>query len=209
MVTLTLPGTIGSISQTIQLDSRPLTDPVVLAANPLRSLPGQQDIPLLTAFGKYFYFVGAVPGSTGALEKYFINAPGLYDPVGTASQYIQLANTQKVELATEGEMQDFDFFAAQAIRTDSSMINLPSNSSREDVFFYANQVLLGKQSGSFAGATLAIDDSFMEFWDGGWRDWATLGGAVQGGANLSIPQQPLRSSIQHIIKSTWLNLCVS
>ncbi|NDB95468.1 MAG: hypothetical protein EBZ78_04845, partial [Verrucomicrobia bacterium] len=187
VVTLTLPGTIGSISQTIQLDSRPLTDPVVLAANPLRSLPGQQDVPLLTAFDKYFYFVGAVPGSMGALEKYFINAPGLYDPVGTASQYIQLANTQKVELATEGEMQDFDFFAAQAIRMDSSMINLPSNSSREDVFFYANQVLLGKQSGSFAGATLAKDDSFMEFWNGGWRDWAVLGGSVQGGVTLELP----------------------
>lgn len=62
----------------------------------------------------------------GALEKYFINAPGAYDPAGTASQYIQLANTQKVELATVDEIQDFDFFAAQAIRMDSSMSNLPS-----------------------------------------------------------------------------------
>jgi hypothetical protein len=187
VVSLTLPGTIGTITQSIKLDSRPLSDPVVRAANPLRALTTLKDIPMLTSFDKYFYFVGAIPGSMGALEKYFINAPGAYDPAGTASQYIQLANTQKVELATDGEMQDFDFFAAQAIRMDSSISNLPSNSSRGDVFFYANQVLLGKQSAGFSGATLAMDDSFMEFWDGGWRDWAVLGGSVQGGVTLELP----------------------
>jgi hypothetical protein len=187
VVSLTLPGTIGTITQTINLDSRPLSDPVVKAANPMRPLLVLKDIPMLTSFDKYFYFVGAIPGSMGALEKYFINAPGAYEPVGTASQYIQLANTQKVELATDGEMQDFDFFAAQAIRMDSSMSNLPSNSSRGDVFFYASQVLLGKQSAVFSGATLAMDESFMEFWDGGWRDWAVLGGSVQGGATLTLP----------------------
>jgi hypothetical protein len=114
--------------------------------------------------------------------------------VGTASQYIQLANTQKVELATDGEMQDFDFFAAQAIRMDSSMSNLPSNSSREDVFFYANQVLLGKETAGFSGTTLnplTMDDSFMEFWDGGWRDWAVSGGSIKqdlvDGPTLTLP----------------------
>ena len=187
LVSLTLPGTIGTITQTIKLDSRPLSDPVVQAANPMRALIVLKDIPMLTSFDKYFYFVGAVPGSMGALEKYFINAPGLYDPTGINSDYKQLANTQKVELATEGENQDFDFFAAQAIRMDSSMSNLPSNSSRGDVFFYASQVLLGKQSAVFSGATLAMDESFMEFWDGGWRDWAVLGGSVQGGATLTLP----------------------
>jgi hypothetical protein len=190
VVSLTLPGTIGTITQTIKLDSRPLSDPVVQAANPLRALTTLKDIPMLTSFDKYFYFVGAIPGSMGALEKYFINAPGAYDLAGTTSKYIQLANTQKVELATDGEMQDFDFFAAQAIRMDSSMSNLPSNSSREDVFFYANQVLLGKQTARFSGATLnplTMDDSFMEFWDGGWRDWAVLGGSVQGGVTLELP----------------------
>jgi hypothetical protein len=48
-------------------------------------------------------------------------------------------------------------------------------------------VLLGKQSAVFSGATLAMDESFMEFWDGGWRDWAVLGGSVQGGATLTLP----------------------
>ena len=187
VVSLTLPGAIGTITQTIKLDSRPLSDPVVRAANPLRALMTLKDIPMLTSFDKYFYFVGAIPGSMGALEKYFINAPGKYEPAGTGSQYIQLANTQKVELATEGEMQDFDLFAAQAIRMDSSMSNLPSNSSREDVFFYASQVLLGKQSARFSGATLGMDESFMEFWDGEWRDWAVLGGSVQGGVTLELP----------------------
>ena len=190
VVTLTLPGAIGTITQTIKLDSRPLSDPVVQAANPMRALTTLKDIPLLTAFDKYFYFVGAIPGSMGALEKYFIDAPGLYDPAGSASQYIQLASTQKVELATVDEIQNFDFFAAQAIRMDSSMSNLPSNSSREDVFFYANQVLLGKETAGFSGTTLnplTMDDSFIEFWDGGWRDWAVLGGDVQGGVTLELP----------------------
>jgi hypothetical protein len=192
VVSLTLPGTIGTITQTIKLDSRPLSDPVVQAANPMRALATlKANIPLLTAFDKYFYFVGAIPGSMGALEKYFINAPGSYDPAGTTSQYIPLASTQKVELATNGEIQDFDFFAAQAIEvTDVRSNNFPAGSNREDVFFYANRVLLGKQPAGFSGTTLnplAMDDSFMEFWDGGWRDWAVLGGSVQGGVTLELP----------------------
>jgi hypothetical protein len=32
-----------------------------------------------------------------------------------------------------------------------------------------------------------MDESFMEFWDGGWRDWAVLGGDVQGGVTLKLP----------------------
>ena len=190
LVSLTLPGTIGTITQTIKLDSRPLSDPVVQAANPMRALIVLKDIPMLTSFDKYFYFVGAVPGSMGALEKYFINAPGRYDPTGINSDYKQLADTQKVELATDGENQDFDFFAAQAIKMASSSNNFPTDSNREDVFFYANQVLLGKPTAGFSGTAsdpLLMDESFMEFWDGGWRDWAVLGGSVQGGATLTLP----------------------
>ena len=193
VVSLTLPGTIGTITQTIKLDSRPISDPVVQAANPLRALTNLQDIPLLTAFDKYFYFVGAIPGSMGALEKYFINAPGVYDPAGTASQYIQLANTQKVELATVDEIQNFDFYAAQAIKMtyeNNFLVDLSLTPSRKDLFFYANQVLLGKATAGFSGTEsnpLLMDESFMEFWDGGWRDWAVLGGDVQGGVNLKLP----------------------
>lgn len=193
VVSLTLPGTLGTITQSIKLDSRPLSDPVVQAANPLRALTGAENIPLLSAFDKYFYFVGAIPGSTGALEKYFINAPGLYDPAGTSSRYIQLVNTQKVELATDGETQDFDFFVAQATKMNyvsNFLTDLSLTPSRKDVFFYANQQLLGIQTASFSGSTtnpLAYDESFMEFWDGEWRDWATVGGGVQGGAFLALP----------------------
>jgi hypothetical protein len=190
LVSLTLPGTIGTITQTIKLDSRPLSDPVVQAANPMRALIVLKDIPMLTSFDKYFYFVGAVPGSMGALEKYFINAPGLYDPTGINSDYKQIGDTQKVELATEGENQDFDFYAAQAIKMTNASNNFPADSIRESVFFYANQVLLGKPTAGFSGTAsdpLLMDESFMEFWDGGWRDWAVLGGSVQGGATLTLP----------------------
>jgi hypothetical protein len=193
VVSLTLPGALGTITQSIKLDSRPISDPVVKAANPMRSLTVLKDIPLLTAFDKYFYFVGAIPGSTGALEKYFINAPGAYDLAGTKSDYRQLTATQKVELATDGETQNFDFFAAQAIKMtyeSNFLTDLSLTSTRKDLFFYANQQLLGVQTASFSGSTsnpLTMDDSFMEFWDGGWRDWAVLGGDVQGGVTLELP----------------------
>ena len=168
----------------------------IILSNPLRVLAGANSIPLMAAFDKYFYFVSAVPGSTGALESYFINAPGVYDPAGTESRYIQLVDTQKVELATES--QDFDFFAAQAIKMTDKNGNdniflkdsLSLTPSRKDLFFYANQVVLGKQAAGFSGSTsnpLAMDESFMEFWDGGWRDWAVLGGSVQGGVTLKLP----------------------
>jgi hypothetical protein len=195
VVSLTLPGTLKTITQTIKLDSRPLSDPVVQAANPLRSLTVLKDIPMLTAFDKYFYFVGAIPGSMGALEKYFRDAPGVYDPTGIKSDYKQLAAAQKVELGTDGETQNFDFFAAQAIKMTSEndktifLTDLALTPSREKLFFYAKQQLLGKPAAGFSGSTvpLAMDESFMEFWDGGWRDWAVLGGDVQGGVTLKLP----------------------
>jgi len=191
VVSLTLPGTLKTITQTIKLDSRPFSDPVVQANNPLRSLTYLKDIPLLTAFDKYFYFVGAIPGSIGALEKYFSDAPGVYDPAGIKSDFKQITETQKVELATSGETQNFDFFAAQAIKMTSEsdktifLADLALTPTRKELFFYAKQQLLGKATAGFFGSTM--DDSYMEFWDGGWRDWATQGGSVEGGVNLKLP----------------------
>jgi len=193
LVSLALPGTLKPITQIIKLDSRPLSDPVVQTANPLRSLTVLKDIPMLTAFDKYFYFVGAIPGSMGALEKYFSDAPGVYDPAGTKSEYIQLVDTQKVELATGGESQYFDFFAAQAIKMTDKNGNdniflkdsLSLTPSRKDLFFYANKLDLGKQTAGYFGSTM--DESYMEFWDGEWRDWAVQGGTVQGGVSLTFP----------------------
>ena len=196
LVSLALPGTLKPITQIIKLDSRPVSDPVVQTANPLRSLTVLKDIPMLTAFDKYFYFVGAIPGSMGALEKYFSAAPGLYDPTGIKSDYKQLAAAQKVELGTDGETQNFDFFATQAIKMTSEsdktifLTDLALTPTRKDLFFYANQQLLGVQTASFSGSAsnpLAMDESFMEFWDGGWRDWAVLGGDVEGGVTLKLP----------------------
>ena len=195
VVSLTLPGTLKTITQAIKLDSRPLSDPLVQAANAVRSLTVLKDIPLLTAFDKYFYFVGAIPGSMGALDHYFSEAPGLYDPTGIKSDYKQITDTQKVELATDGEAQNFDFFAAQAIKMTSEsdrtifLTDLALTPNRKELFFYAKQQLLGKPTAGFSGSMvpLAMDESYMEFWDGGWRDWATQGGSVEGGVNLKLP----------------------
>jgi hypothetical protein len=201
VVTLTLPGTIGTITQTIKLDSRstiePLVDPVVKAANPIRALTSlKANIPLLTAFDKYFYFVGAIAGINGALDKYFIDAPGLYDPVGTATQYIQLANTQKVELATNGENQGFDFFAAEATQLTQNLDLglMPLTEGRKDVFFYATRQEMGLASGKFIAtvspsgvSTMSYDNSFMDLWEGSWADWRSVGGAVQSGVTFDVP----------------------
>jgi len=42
---------------------------------------------------------------------------------------------------------------------------------------------LGNQNASFSGSTnpLTTDDSFMEFWEGEWRDWAVKGGSIKQG----------------------------
>jgi hypothetical protein len=66
VVTLTLPGTIGTITQTIKLDSRPLDDPVVQAFNPTRLLiTGPSDSRTVAALAKFFYFTGKAEGVAG------------------------------------------------------------------------------------------------------------------------------------------------
>jgi hypothetical protein len=197
VVTLTLPGTIGTITQSIKLDSRPLSDPKVQAANPIRALTSlKANIPLLTAFDKYFYFVGAIAGSMGALDKYFIDAPGSYDPTGITSKYTQLISTEKVQLATVDEIQGFDFFAAQATKLTQNLDlgSMPLTGARKDVFFYATRQEMGLESGKFIAtvspsgvSTMSYDNSFMDLWEGSWADWRNVGGTIQGGVAINVP----------------------
>jgi hypothetical protein len=93
VVTLTLPGTIGTITQTIKLDSRPLNDPVVQAFNPTRLLiTGPSDSRTVAALAKFFYFTGKAAGvagpsrffsdlssSTRSLADYSDRSVALYD----------------------------------------------------------------------------------------------------------------------------------
>jgi hypothetical protein len=184
VVTLTLPGAIGTITQTIQLDSRPSDDPVVQAANPLRSLVDFESPALESAFNKYFYFEGSVAGSPGALAKYFVDAP----------MFVELGNTQKVELGTSA--QDFDFFAAQATKLTQNL-NLgamPLTGGRSDVFFYATRQEMGLASAKFFGTvslsgvpTMSYDNSSMDLWEGSWADWRNVGGTIQGGVIIDVP----------------------
>lgn len=184
VVSLTLPGTIGTITQTIKLDSRPSDDPVVQAANPLRSLVDFENPALESAFNNYFYFKGSIAGSPGALAKYFVDAP----------MFVELGNTQKVELGTSA--QDFDFFAAQATKLTQNL-NLgamPLTGGRSDVFFYATHQEMGLASAKFFGTvslsgvpTMSYDNSSMDLWEGSWADWRNVGGTIQGGVTIDVP----------------------
>jgi hypothetical protein len=184
VVTLNLPGAIGTITQTIKLDSRPSDDPVVQAANPLRSLVDFENPALESAFNNYFYFKGSIAGSPGELAKYFVDAP----------MFVELGNTQKVELGTSA--QDFDFFAAEATQLTQNLDLglMPLTEGRKDVFFYATRQEMGLASGKFIAtvspsgvSTMSYDNSFMDLWEGSWADWRSVGGAVQSGVTFDVP----------------------
>jgi hypothetical protein len=184
VVSLTLPGTIGTITQTIKLDSRPSDDPVVQAANPLRSLVDFENPALESAFNNYFYFKDSIAGSPGALAKYFFDAP----------MFVELGNTQKVELGTSA--QDFDFFAAQATKLTQNLDlgAMPLTGVRSDVFFYATRQEMGLASAKFFRTvslsgipTMSYDNSSMDLWEGSWADWRNVGGTIQGGVAIDVP----------------------
>ena len=179
VVSLTLPGTIGTIKQTIKLDSRPSDDPVVQAANPLRELVELDNLAERNALDNYFYFESAVAGSPGALAKYFVDAPSL----------VELGNTQKVELGTSA--QDFDFFAAQATKLTQNLdlASMPLTGNRGQVFFYATRQELGVASAEFSETAeypMGSHD-FLDLWEGSWADWRSVGGAVEGGVDFILP----------------------
>ena len=158
------------------------------------------------ALDNYFYFESAVAGSTGALAKYFVDAPSL----------VELGNTQKVELGTSA--QDFDFFAAQATKLTQNLdlASMPLTGNRGQVFFYATRQELGVASAEFSetaeypmGSYDFLDlweelgvasaefsetaeypmgsHDFLDLWEGSWADWRSVGGAVEGGVDFILP----------------------
>ena len=153
-------------------------------SNPLRSLVELDNLAERNALDNYFYFESAVAGSPGALAKYFVDAPML----------VELGNSQKVELGTSG--QYYDFFAAQATKLTQNLdlASMPLTESRGQVFFYATRQELGVAGAKFFGAaslggdsTMSYDNSFMDLWEGSWADWRSVGGAVEGGVNFTLP----------------------
>jgi hypothetical protein len=149
---------------------------------------------LQNASDNYFYFKGSVAGSPGALAKYFVDAPGKYDVMGTSTVYVPLANAQKVELLASG--QDFDFFAAQATKLTQNLDlgAMPLTGGRGEVFFYATRQEMGLASAKFFGTvspsgvpTMSYDNSSMDLWEGSWADWRNVGGTIQGGFAIDVP----------------------
>ena len=156
----------------------------IVQSNPLRGLVEFDNLALQNAFDNYFYFKGSIAGSPGALAKYFVDAP----------MFVELGNTQKVELGTSA--QDFDFFAAQATKLTQNL-NLgamPLTGGRSDVFFYATHQEMGLASAKFFGTvslsgvpTMSYDNSSMDLWEGSWADWRNVGGTIQGEVVIDVP----------------------
>jgi hypothetical protein len=166
----------------------------IVQSNPLRGLVEFDNLALQNASDNYFYFKGSVAGSPGALAKYFVDAPGKYDVMGTSTVYVPLANAQKVELLASG--QDFDFFAAQATKLTQNLDlgAMPLTGGRGEVFFYATRQEMGLASAKFFGTvspsgvpTMSYDNSSMDLWEGSWADWRNVGGTIQGGFAIDVP----------------------
>jgi hypothetical protein len=166
----------------------------IVQSNPLRGLVEFDNLALQNASDNYFYFKGSVAGSPGALAKYFVDAPGKYDVMGTSTVYVPLANAQKVELLASG--QDFDFFAAHATRLTQNLDlgAMPLTEGRSEVFFYATRQEMGLASAKFFGTvspsgvpTMSYDNSSMDLWEGSWADWRNVGGTIQGGVVIDVP----------------------
>jgi hypothetical protein len=156
----------------------------IVQSNPLRGLVEFDNLALQNALDNYFYFKGSVAGSPGALAKYFVDAP----------MFVELGNTQKVELGTSA--QDFDFFAAQATKLTQNLDlgAMPLTGGRSEVFFYATRQEMGLASAKFFGTvspsgvpTMSYDNSSMDLWEGSWADWRNVGGTIQGGVTINVP----------------------
>jgi hypothetical protein len=156
----------------------------IVQSNPLRGLVEFDNLALQNAFDNYFYFEGSIAGSPGALAKYFVDAP----------MFVELGDTQKVELGTSA--QDFDFFAAQATKLTQNLDlgAMPLTEGRSDVFFYATRQEMGLASAKFSGTvspsgvpTMSYDNSSMDLWEGSWADWRNVGGTIQGGVAIDVP----------------------
>jgi hypothetical protein len=156
----------------------------IVQSNPLRGLVEFDNLVLQNAFDNYFYFKGSIAGSPGALAKYFVDAP----------MFVELGDTQKVELGTSA--QDFDFFGAQATKLTQNLDlgAMPLTEGRSDVFFYATRQEMGLAPAKFSGTvspsgvpTMSYDNSSMDLWEGSWADWRNVGGTIQGGVAIDVP----------------------
>ncbi|MDA0858919.1 MAG: FecR family protein [Verrucomicrobia bacterium] len=133
VVSLTLPGTIGTIKQTIKLDSRPFDDPVVQAFNPTRLLiSGPSDSMTAAALAKFFYFTGKAEGVAGPSR--------FFSDLSSSTRSLADYSDRSVDLY---DGRPGEFYAMGTLNGAGPTHDITLGS--DDTVIFANQMLLGEK----------------------------------------------------------------
>jgi hypothetical protein len=160
-VTLSLTAATGTITETITLASRPVSDPVVQAANPARlfSTTASMSPQEKGALDIFFYFQNKAPGVTTGPSKLFADAS-----LQTTRDFRAVFQdpTEAIQLYAG---QTHDFFAAKIFQPALGDLFLEPSAGRNGIVAYANQWAMG-QGGAAMWEGLSdptLDDTSLGF----------------------------------------------
>jgi hypothetical protein len=160
-VTLSVTAATGTITETITLASRPVSDPVVQAANPARlfSTTASMSPQEKGALDIFFYFQNKAPGVTTGPSKLFADAS-----LQTTRDFRAVFQdpTEAIQLYAG---QTHDFFAAKIFQPALGDLFLEPSAGRNGIVAYANQWAMG-QGGAAMWEGLSdptLDDTSLGF----------------------------------------------
>ena len=139
-VTLSLTAATGTITETITLASRPVSDPVVQAANPARlfSTTASMSPQEKGALDIFFYFQSKAPGVTTGPSKLFADAS-----LQTTRDF-RVVFPDPTEAIQLHAGQTHDFFAAKIFQPTLGDLFLEPSAGRNGIVAYANQWAMGQ-----------------------------------------------------------------
>jgi hypothetical protein len=139
-VTLSLTAATGTITETITLASRPVSDPVVQAANPARlfSTDASMTPEEKGALDIFFYFQSKAPGVTTGPSKLFADAS-----LQTTRDFRAVFQdpTEAIQLYAR---QTHDFFAAKEFKPAVGALLLEPSAGKNEIVAYADQWAMGQ-----------------------------------------------------------------
>ena len=160
-VSLSLTAATGVITETITLASRPVSDPVVQAANPARlfSTTASMSPEEKGALDIFFYFQSKAPGVTTGPSKLFADAS-----LQTTRDFRAVFQdpTEAIQLYAG---QTHDFFAAKIFQPLKGDLFLEPSAGKNAIVAYANQWAMG-QGGTAMWEGLSdptLDDTLLGF----------------------------------------------
>ena len=160
-VTLGLTAATGTITETITLASRPVSDPVVQAANPARLLSAAASMSPQEkgALDIFFYFQSKALGVTTGPSKLFADAS-----LQTTRDFRAVSQdpTEAIQLFAG---QTHDFFAAKVFQPALGDLFLSPSAGRDGIVAYANQWAMG-QGGAASWGNLSdptLDNTSLGF----------------------------------------------